>query len=194
MTDETAIASEKPTHLSDEEWFVLTEAEKIAGEILDDTVRKEKQWATKYKDRAMRLLWKCHLESITPPFGLVILVGLLFGSRQDWPAAKFSVLGALAEKFDPPEKNQKLQRGALSLAARALEQSGGILKVARELDDEKGNDKRRYEQTVKPWLHDPVFLYLWAHKRREALNRAGDFQLYLRENLTRIIKSALSEN
>lgn len=186
---------QEPYHLDEGERAIIEEAELLIAEYskLDTAPKspkgKKPHTVSEIKNRALALLWKCHLETIRPPENVIILFGILLGRRQDWPAAKFAVIDALAEKYDPPHDGEAFVRGTLRAAAQAYEEFGGLLQKSRKLDSAKGNENHRYEQTVRPWLSDPVFKALWAHKRRIFLNRSGDFYMSIRQNLLEIVEA-----
>lgn len=185
-------AEPNPYYSCPDEQYIAEEAAQMAGDILYDRIEKKGHWQDKLKTRVMKLLWQTHLKSVVPPYDLVILIGLLFGDRHDWPFAKFSVIEELAKNYNPPKDGKIVSRGAKSFAARILEEEGGILARPRPLNVEEGNIKRNYRATIDKWFEDPIFLYLWSHKRRVHLNRHGDFSYITDKNLAAIIESCLS--
>lgn len=145
------------------------------------------QWKDKYKRDVMRLIWECHLEETAPPVDLVMLVGCLFGDRHDWPVAKFAAISFLAQNYEPVQLGQGLPEGAKTGISEILKEHGGVLKAARPLDDEAGNDERDYRRTVDTWAKEPLFLYLWAQKYDRYQTRKHD-----RTALLAVAKEALA--
>lgn len=105
---------------------------------------------------------QCHFNKIPPPFELVMLTGCLFGSRHDWLVGKYAVLQTLAMKHKPIKPGKSLPRGLAAFAARELERQGGLLRDSRPLDEAKGSERHDYRATIKGWLKDPLFCYLWS--------------------------------
>lgn len=182
---------------------MITEASEIqsitelAAEMMDTFLRTNgkppriRQWKDKYKSRAMYLLWKCHLEEVSPPVDLVMLVGCLFGERHDWPVAKFSAVNFLAQEYEPIELGQKLPEGAKSGVSAIIKEHGGIQKKARDLDDVAGNNDRDYRRTMDSWIEDPLFIYLWAQKFDKNQNRKSRRSDHDRAELLAVVKKAL---
>ncbi len=146
--------------------LVTEQAAKMMETFLHTNGRPPKigQWKDKYKNRAMHMLWQCHLEKIVPPVDLVMLVGCLFGDRQDWSVAKFAAISFLAQHYEPIELGQDLPEGAKTRISEIIQEHGGILKESRPLDDKAGNDQRDYRRTVDSWAKDSLFLYMWGQK------------------------------
>lgn len=145
------------------------------------------QWKDKYKRDVMRLIWECHMEEIPPPVDLVMLVGCLFGDRHDWPVSKFAAISFLAHTYEPIQLGESLPEGAKTGISEILKEHGGVLKAARPLDDEAGNDERDYRRTADTWAKEPLFIYLWAQKYDRYQARKHD-----RADLVAVAKEALA--
>lgn len=184
--------TEIPPFVDRADFEITEEAERLVMGLLEGKAVKRGQWADKYKKSAMHLLWRCYAEGVPPPHGLVILIGILFGDRYDWQDAKFYVARALAEEFDPPEDGQNLPRGAQALAAKTLEECGGLLKTQRPLDAAAGNVSRSYPKTAKALLDDPILITLWRYFRTPMKVHSPKAAIYAKENIKRIVEDIVS--
>lgn len=149
---------------------------------------KAVQWKNQYKSQAMRLLWRCNLERITPPVDLVVLVGCLFGERHNWSYAKYAAATFLAMLHAPIPAEEPLPEGLKSRTARVIEKCGGDLKKQRKVDAYMGNVERDYRKTLDGWRKDPLFNYVWAQKYNKDQDRQTSPHKLFRDQVLEAIK------